>query len=369
MLRPVPLYLSSFVVIGLSLTLLGPALSELRERSGSGIGEIGVLFAAQSLGYIVGALAGGRLFDRFDGHRVYAAFMALIAASLLLVPVFSSLIALFIVFVVLGATTSVIDVGANALIIWHLGSEVGRSMNLLHLCFGLGALSAPLVVGINLELATTAGAIAAGATAVWALAVPAPRAPTVDREEQTAVTNGLLFVAATFFFMYVGLEVGFAGWIHTYGEELDFSARGATWLTATFWIAFTAGRLISAAVVNFVRPKVVLIVSCLAALLVAAAMVVADGALAAVWLGAAVMGLATAPQFPVMFAYLERRVRLTGSATAWFIGAAGLGGLVFPYLIGIVFDSIGARALPLASLVLALATLGAFANVNRRFGG
>jgi len=114
---------------------------------------------------------------------------------------------------------------------------------------------------------------------------------------------------------------------------------------------------------------VVLIASCSCALATAALLVVADGALIAVWFGAAVMGLATAPQFPVMFAYLERRVRLTGSATAWFIGAAGLGGLVFPYLIGVIFDSIGARALPLASLVLALATLGAFANVNRRFGG
>jgi len=357
------------VVIGLSLTLLGPALSELRERSGSGIAEIGVLFVAQSLGYIIGAFGGGRLFDRFDGHRVYATFMGLISVSLLLVPLFSLLAALFVVFLVLGVTTSVIDVGANALIIWHLGAEVGRSMNLLHLCFGLGALSAPLVVGVDLEVATTAGAVLAAATAVWALLVPAPRAPTVDREEQTAVTTGLLFVAATFFFMYVGLEVGFAGWIHTYGEELDFSSTGATWLTAVFWIAFTGGRLLSAAVVNFVRPKTVLIVSCSAALAVSVMMVIGDGALIAVWSGAVVMGLATAPQFPVMFAYLERRVRLTGSATAWFIGAAGLGGLVFPYVTGVVFDAIGARALPIASLVLALATLAAFANVNRRFGG
>jgi len=62
-------------------------------------------------------------------------------------------------------------------------------------------------------------------------------------------------------------------------------------------------------------------------------------------------------------------VRLTGSATAWFIGAAGLGGLVIPYAIGFAFDSIGARALPLASLVFSFATLAAFANVNRRFGG
>ena len=45
---------------------------------------------------------------------------------------------------------------------------------------------------------------------------------------------------ASFFLLYVGLEVGFAGWVPTYGEELRLSDVGVTWLTATFWIGFTA---------------------------------------------------------------------------------------------------------------------------------
>jgi hypothetical protein len=81
------------------------------------------------------------------------------------------------------------------------------------------------------------------------------------------------------------------------------------------------------------------------------------------------MGLATAPQFPVMLTYLERRIVVTGVATSWFVGAAGLGGLVFPWLIGRWFDARGAVALPWSVLVLAIATFGSFAWSNRRLGG
>ena len=61
-----------FVFSGAALTLIGPTLTELRERTGTGIGDIGVLFVALSLGGVVGSLAAGHLLDRFDGHRIYA---------------------------------------------------------------------------------------------------------------------------------------------------------------------------------------------------------------------------------------------------------------------------------------------------------
>ncbi len=85
--QSVRLYLVSFLIVGLSLSVLGPALTELRERSGADIGDIGVLFAGQSAGYIIGSFAGGRLYDRFDGHRVFAASLVLLGIGLALVPV------------------------------------------------------------------------------------------------------------------------------------------------------------------------------------------------------------------------------------------------------------------------------------------
>ena len=69
---PAPLYLTAFLVVGFSVSFLGPALSELRDRTGSDLGAIGVLFVTQSLGYIAGSLGGGAALDRVHGHRLFA---------------------------------------------------------------------------------------------------------------------------------------------------------------------------------------------------------------------------------------------------------------------------------------------------------
>jgi MFS family permease len=92
----VRLYLVSFLVVGMAMSVLGPALTELRDRSGADLGDIGVLFAGQSIGYIVGSFSGGRLYDRFNGHRVFAAALVVLGVGLAFVPAFSGLTALFV---------------------------------------------------------------------------------------------------------------------------------------------------------------------------------------------------------------------------------------------------------------------------------
>jgi len=366
---PVAAYLLSFLVLGMSVSVLGPALSELRDRADTDLGGIGVLFVGMSCGYIPGSFLAGGLLDRFRPHRVYATSLMVLASGMVLVPSLETLPTLFVTFVMIGLGAGAIDVGGNTLLIWELGEEGRRAMNILHLCFGLGALSAPLVVHVGLDFATyLAAALCVVFTGV-VLSAPEPAAPTAVREEHTGTTRPLLIGLSVFFFLYVGLEAGFAGWIHTYGEEIEFSDLGATWLTAAFWIGFTLGRLASSAFSRRVRPKSLLTASCGMTVVAAVVLVVGDGRIAPVWFGAVVMGVATAPQFPAMFNYLERRIRVTGSATAWFVGGAGLGGLTFPWLIGQWFDASGAAALPWSMLLLSVLTLASFAVANRRLGG
>ncbi len=367
--RPVPLYWTTFLVVGLSLSVLGPALTELRERSGSDIGGIGILFVGQSAGYVVGSFAGGRLYDRLPAHHVYASSLLLMAAGLAMVPSLADLSWLFLAFLLVGAGAATCDVGANALLMWELGSENSRSMNVLHLCFGVGALSAPLLVHVGLGIAVRGAALACVLLAAWSVTIPPPVVRPASDDDHPNRTWRLLALLATFFFLYVGLEVGFAGWVHTYAEEIDFSDVGATWLTTTFWIGFTVGRLVSSAVGDRLRPKVVLSGACGVTVIAALLLVIADGSPGPVWIGTALFGLATAPQFPVMLSYLERRIHVTGYATAWFVGGAGFGGLIFPWLIGRWFDASGAGALPWAIVVLSLLTAGSFAVSNRILGG
>jgi fucose permease len=361
----VKLYLVSFLVVGLAITVLGPALTDLRQRSGSGLGDIGSLFVGQSLGYIVGSFLGGRLFDRFDGHRVFAAALLVVGAGLVMVPQSDHLTALFAAFVVLGLGGAIADLGANTLLMWELGADGGRAMNLLHLCFGLGALTAPLLVHLGLGVATRTAAVGCGLLAAWAITIPSPRAALSARDEHTEATLPLLLMLCTFFAVYVGLEVGFAGWIHTYGEEVDFGALAATWLTTSFWVFFTLGRLAASVLASRIAPVRLLSAACVATLLAAGVLVVGDGRVAPVWIGTALMGLATAPQFPGMMNLAERRLHITGSATMWFVGGAGIGGLIFPFVIGRWFDASGSGALPLAMVVFGALTFGVFIAAER----
>ncbi|HEY5662695.1 MAG TPA: MFS transporter [Ilumatobacter sp.] len=366
---PVAGYLLSFLVVGLSLSILGPALSELRERSGTDLGGIGVLFVGQSCGYVLGSFLSGSLYDRFDGHRVYGLALVAMAGGLVVLPSLATLPALFAIFVVIGLGAATVDVGANTLLIWELGARVGRAMNLLHLCFGIGALTAPLAVHAGLGIAAYLAAALCLALAAMIIPSRSPVASTERHEEHTDTNRPMLALLATFFLLYVGLEIGFAGWITTYGREISFSDLEATWLTVTFWVGFTLGRLLSSIIVQRVRPKLLLGGSCVLTIVVAAALIVGDGRPVTVWIGAGAMGLATAPQFPMMFTYLERRIRVTGNATAWFVGAAGMGGLVFPWVIGQWFDASGPGVLPWSMLLLGVATLTSFAVSNRVLGG
>ena len=68
------------------LAVLGPTLPALAEQTGAELGEISFLFTARSLGYIVGALLGGRLLDRLRGHPVLALSLGVMALALGIVP-------------------------------------------------------------------------------------------------------------------------------------------------------------------------------------------------------------------------------------------------------------------------------------------
>ena len=67
-----------------------------------------------------------------------------------------------------------------------------------------------------------------------------------------------------------------------------------------------------------------------------------------------------------MMTLAERRIHISGSATSWFVGGAGAGGLVFPFVIGRFFGARGADALPVAAFVLATATFGGVRHVQPR---
>ena len=333
---------------------------------------ISILFSAQALGYLFGSLLAAPGIDRRWGNRLLAGSLVGLAVVVALVPLLSSLWALAVVFCLIGTGAGAIDLASNTLLVWSRGDGVGPSMNALHFAFGVGAVTAPLLVQFSLSstdglsVACLATAVVALAAAGWVLTRHTPvmashpdHAPEHDAASGRRTTTRRLAVIAGFFVLYVGLEMGAGGWLFAYAEAQDLGGSGfAALLTTMFWGAFTFGRLVAVGLSHRFRPAQLLTGSAVLAIAASAGLAVTGRSAGATLVAVVVLGLALAPQYPTMMTVAGQHLHLTGRATSWFIGASAAGGLVLPWLIGQLFGGIGAGTMPVVVLVTAVATLG-----------
>jgi fucose permease len=359
-------YYLAFVALGLTTAALGPTLRSLAENTQANFGQISFLFTARSLGYLIGSFIGGRLYDRRPGHPVMALMIIGVAIGLVLIPTASLLWLLIGILLMVGLAEGAVDVGGNTLLVWVHRHLVGPYMNGLHFFFGLGALLSPLIIrqarliSGDITWAYWILALLVATTALWLLRLPSPPAQTVSKDGPAGqVNHRLVALIVVFFFLYVGAEVGFAGWISTYTVELNIAGETvADLLTSAFWGALTLGRLLAIPIATRVRPRYILLGDLLGCLVSVGLMVIWPGSLAAVWLGALGLGLSMASIFPTTILLAERRMTVTGQVTGWFFVGASPGGMCLPWLIGQLFESIGPQVVMITLLVDLILNLG-----------
>lgn len=359
-------YLLGFVFLGLASTFPGPALSFLRDRAGTDDAGIGLIFVGASLGYTAGSLVAGRIVDRGGGHRWWSVAIGIALVAIAVISALTALGAIVAVFTVLGFFNAGMDTSGNTLVLWARPDDPGPLLHGLHLCFAIGALLAPLAVNRALAwsgslwpLLVPLGLI--GAYCAWQfLASPAPvrtRVALTTHPGARAARTGQIAAMCGFFVVYVGVETGVAGWVHSYVEQIGYGGAGmATGVTAIFWTGFVCGRLLAIPLSRRLRPSLMLTGSLVLLIATAVVFVVAGGPGFGLWIVMFGIGLVIAPQFASMIAFAEEHLTLSGAATAAFIAAAGLGGLIIPWLLGVLFDAKGGDVLPPVVLVSSLIT-------------
>lgn len=367
-------YMVAFALVGVVANLAGPALSHLRDRVGTTDGGIALVFAGNAAGYVAGSLWAGRGLDRGHGHRWMAG--GAVAATVLVgaVAAAPALAPMVAAFAALGAMCGLIDVSGNALVAWSRPGGATSALNALHLCFGLGALGAPLVV--NRALAWTGS--------LWPVVVPVAAmagwcglhlvtTPVPVQTRRRAVPTGLVgpthrwrvWLVALFFFSYVAVETGFAGWIHSYVEQIGYGGSAtATGVTTMFWAGFTFGRMAAIVLARRVTAGWLVAGSMALAVTSSGLFWALRGPGAWLWVVTFLFAASVAPQYASMMAFAEHHLVLSGRSTSLFVAASGTGILVLPWLLGQMFDRWGAGALPptIALCTLATAVVGLVAG-------
>ncbi len=358
-------YYVAFIALGLVAASLGPALPGLAENTQSTLSQISYAFTAHSLGYLIGSSQVGRLYDRMRGHPLMATTLMVMAGLMLLVPSISHLWLLVLVYGLIGMAASVLDVGANTLLVWIHGERVGPFMNALHFFFGLGAFLAPMIAAQVMRFTDSAMGmyrvmgLLIMPVSLLMLRLPSPPLPTEMEEKERAQVPALPVALIAFFFLLcVGAEVGLGNWIYTYALKMGLADETiSAYLNAAFWGAFTVGRLLGIPVAAVLRPRIMLFGNLVLCLLGVFVLLLWPGSAVMTWGGVVLAGLAIAPLFATTMSLAERLMPISGQVTGWFFVGVSAGSLLMPWLIGQLFAKIGPQVVMwvvLSNLLLAL---------------
>ncbi len=290
------------------------------------------------------------------GQRVVLPLSALIAGVSLAAGAVIPTWPVFMVVVSLSAAgRGGLDGGINAIFLAAFRDSSGRSLNLLHGFFGVGALVTPVPLGVLVTLGVSWQALFVVTGAVYgvlalALALSLSRLPLDVHPNGARAAAGprtfrtlLPFLGLSLAIAaYVAAEVGVGNWLVRYlaGQPLVV----ATGALSTFWGGLAAGRLLSGWMAER-WPYRAFTVTCLAlaSLSLAAAVIVPWLPVAFVLYGLA--GLFYGPVYPMIMAigglvYPQRLSALAGSLTT----AGSVGSIVYPPLMGLMASGVGLQA-------------------------
>jgi fucose permease len=154
-------------------------------------------------------------------------------------------------------------------------------------------------------------------------------------------THRLLLLTLLWFFLIVGLEVSVSAWAFSLLFEERGLAEGvaALWV-ATFWMAFTAGRVVLG-VVGDRMPEEAALWASIAIALAGAGLMWSNPAGLPVGIALPVLGVGISLLFPLMVLITPRWLGPSRAAiaTGYQFGAAAVGAVVFSVLIGRLADS------------------------------
>jgi FHS family glucose/mannose:H+ symporter-like MFS transporter len=342
-----------FVAVGIITTLIGNVLPTFIREWSLTDSQAGFLIGAQFSGSTIGTLLTSLLLPRFGFGRVlgwgFVSF-ALGFAFFGFGPWYVTALAVF----VYGFGYGLVNPATNLRGTQLPSKNMASAVSFLNLSWTIGAVSCPFVVGQLLPHIGVRG-IAIGLTVITCVIaafhfVRHSNAPEVVSERPTrpfsewmrnlraAPSVSLLLI----FFLYVGTEVATGNWVATEEKRLPGGSTIVLFLAPSFFYGMLLfGRAISPLLLRRLSTRFLSLTGLASAALGLLIIILAHQPVP-LYVGAAFAGLGCAPQYPIFVTWLAQTF---GNNSTWlsslFFGAAGAGGSVLPWLLGVVGTQTG----------------------------
>jgi fucose permease len=364
-------------IFGIVMALVGAIVPALSGRVPMTLADIGTLFLVMNFGMLLASLIVGLVVDRAGLKVPLAAGAALVGSGLLIIASATAYPSMLAAVSCVGFGGGALNAVTNTLVADLHEDEYRKAaaLNLLGVFFGFGALLMPFGVGamtskFGIWPLLTTGAILclAVAIAAAAMAFPEPKQrqgwplATMPRFIRMPVVRAV----ALLLFFESGNEFLLGGYISTFlTRELHVPLAQASYWLAGFWGAIMLARLWLSRSLVRMDPELTVAGGALVAGLASAVVAASPSALVA-GLGIVATGLALAGIFPSVLGFTGARFsEHSGTVFGILFTVALCGGMLIPWIAGLLAEAAGLRAVFVLSATNALVVSGLMLAARR----
>lgn len=358
---------AAFVPVGIVTVLLGPMLPSLSAQWALNYGQGGLLFTAQFLASTVAVSLSGFLISRYGFRFTLNAGLLTMALPLAALP-FSSYAQGLACIALYGAGSGLAVPAANLLVAEVNPLRRSAALNTLNFSWSVGAVACPFLVAAaakqnhtTLFLIGVSAFLVIVTLAIASMSWESAKATEVSHSKALSPINwreSTLQVLCLLFFLYVGAENAFGGWIASYAKSLHtLSPTRAVMTPSFFYIALMLGRSLAPLLLRTIDEiklaRAGLFTACagMAALLF-------SNSMPSVVLSVSIAGFGCAAVYPITIAMLGREFGPAASRVGSIMfTAANLGGACLPWLVGFSSDHFGGLKIGLAVPLIAGITM------------
>ncbi|XP_053212616.1 sodium-dependent glucose transporter 1-like [Panonychus citri] len=197
----------TFAGLGGVNTLMGSSLLDLQIKVQTSFSTVSKLVPARAIGYVLGASSCGLYEKRIDDYLILSISNFIAGLFLILAPWFNIIELIFASIIISGFAQGVFDIYCNVIILRIWGKHGVNWLQVLHMCFGVGALITPIFTRPfllpNTESDDTTVILANG-TSVNSTQTSQYTPEDVKVQYSFMIVGGMLFIVSIpFFFCYL----------------------------------------------------------------------------------------------------------------------------------------------------------------------
>ena len=343
----------SFVPIGIATVLLGPMLPTLSARWSLDYSQAGALFTAQYVASTCAVALSGIVVSLRGFRFAIKAGLLLMGAGLSFLlsgPRWMGVLCI----VIYGGGIGLAVPAANLLVAEANPDRRSATLNWLNFCWSIGAVACPFLVafsaghqrvpGLLRIVACISFLVVLGIALMSSSAMEPPK-----RLEKGAkilpflrLKIGSLLILACLFFVYVGTENGFGGWVASYSKTLGGLSPAMALATPSFFYAsLTFGRSLAPFLLRKFEEVRLVQTGLLLACAGTAGLVFAQG-LTGVLASACAAGLGLSYVYPITISLLSKEFGSASSqlGSVMFV-LSNVGGGLLPWIVGILSTRFG----------------------------